>query len=599
MSYTLNMAVDRPWLTERIERVSGMDAYQRPTLLPPDIFALMENRLVTDNGKCKVRPGFDMLGTPFSENLIPGGATYNYPGFYQLAGLTIGRAYYWTKGANETSLTNGAEDLTASGHFIAQAGAIALTGPFGTFAAVTAKIYDLEADTLPPVQALAFHQRAGEQRLVAVCNRTLHNWNGSSWSAAIAGWTATSSNRLVQLAPMNNKLYVVDGTQRIFEFDGSNFTALAGGDDPQAGATMIVSHADRLFAAGWDGTVVAPYTIRASDLRDAGTGKWHPINFDFQVGSDYAPITALVPMLRNWLVVFKQNAIHMVNCDPLQPTAATWLKQELTLELGCVGRRAAIRVGGDCWFWSQDGIRGITSAVGTEGAFELVAPYSQPMQPYVDRVNLAYKHLIAAHRYRDLVFFAVPLDSATEPSHTLVFNARLRQWMGVWSGVTPTCWATTRFDGTAERLVMGDTAARVNQWKDLDDQDDTATYTDNGADIASTLTTKSFNFGEPDSNKDGDFWEFLFDVSVAVNCTVTAYYDTEAVPPWTITDEVQNGLPVDLPFDLAVARARRVRNNLDSLGDFREVYFTITTTAGNNVFLTGSVNAWLESVRDT
>lgn len=522
MSYVLNMAPDRPFLTERIERVSGMDAYQRPTLLPSDIFALMENRLVTDNGKCKVRPGFGALG-----------------------GGVIG-AGYATK-----------------------------------------------------IQGLCFHQRTGSQRLVAVCNQNLHNWDGAAWGAAVAGWTATSNAVLVGIAPMNNKVYLVDGTQRIFEFDGANFTALAGGDDPQAGPTIIVAHADRLFAAGWDGNTVAPYVIRASDLRDAGTGKWNPVNFNFQVGSDYAPITALVPMLRNWLVVFKENAIHMVNCDPQAASAALWLKQELTLELGCVGRRAAVRVGGDCWFWSQDGIRGITSSVGTEGAFELVAPYSQPMQPYVDRVNLTYKHLICAHRYRDLVLFSVPLDAATEPSHTFVFNARLQQWMGVWSGVAPTCWATTRFSDTAERLVMGDTAARVNQWKDLDNQGLDATFTDNGADIASTLTTKSFMFGEPDSNKDGDQVEFLFDVSVAVNCTITAYYDTAPIKTWPVNaDQAQNQLPVDLPFDLAVARSVRVRRELDAVGDFREAYFTITTTAGNNVFLTASFNAWLESVRD-
>lgn len=522
MSYVLNMATDRPFLTERVQSVAGMDGYQRPTLIAPEVMALMVNRLVTDNGKCKVRPGFDALG-----------------------GGVIGAGY-------------------------------------------TTKI-----------QGMQWHQRTGSQRLVAVCNQNLHNWDGATWSAAIAGWTATAATSLVQIAPMNNKLYLVDGTQRIFEFDGAAFTALAAGDDPQAGASMIVAHADRLFAAGWDGSAVEPYVLRASDLRNAGTGAWHPVNFNFQVGADYSPITALVPMLRNWLVVFKENAIFMVLTDPLQPSAATWNKQEVSIELGCVGKRAAIRVGGDCWFWSQDGIRGITSSVGTEGAFELVAPYSQPMQPYVDRVNLAYKHLICAHRYRDLVFFAVPLDDATEPSHTLVFNARLQQWMGVWSGVAPTCWATTRFTAAAEQLVMGDTAARVNQWKDMDEASLDATYTDNSVAIASTLTTKSFMFGEPDSNKDGDFVEFLFDASFGVNMTLTAYYDTALAKTWAVNESAtQNELPLELPFDLAVAGAMRIRKELDSVGDFREVYFTIETTAGNNVFLTASVNAYLESVRD-
>ena len=38
---------------------------------------------------------------------------------------------------------------------------------------------------------------------------------------------------------------------------------------------------------------------------------------------------------------------------------------------------------GDCWFWSADGLRSIKGAVGTEGAFEIVNPLSQPLQELV------------------------------------------------------------------------------------------------------------------------------------------------------------------------------------------------------------------------
>ena len=64
---------------------------------------------------------------PLGSSQIPLGAIYTGGGTYALA-VTAGRVYQWTKGANETSLTNGSETLTASGSFTAQGTSITLTG---------------------------------------------------------------------------------------------------------------------------------------------------------------------------------------------------------------------------------------------------------------------------------------------------------------------------------------------------------------------------------------------------------------------------------------------------------------------------------------
>lgn len=523
MPYDASDVLDDNLLYQGTQEFNGVDAYNSPSLLPESICARLVNRLVTDNKRIKVRPGFGAL-----------------------SGAVIGG--YSTR-----------------------------------------------------IQGLAWHSlTSSTSRLLAVCNTNLHAWDGSSWSAAVAGWTATNATRAVQFAQLNKKQYLVDATQAIYEFDGTTFAALTGPGDPPAGASILCAHAERLFASGWDGTGVPDRnTIRASDVRAAGTGRWRSPEFEFQVGPDSDPVTCLVSMLRNWLVVGKSGSLYMVECPPSATSAADWQKHELTRELGIVGPRAAVQVGGDCWFWSQDGIRSISASVGTEGAWTILAPLTQPMQLYVDRVNQSALATICAWRYRELVLFSVPLDAATTPSHTLVFNTRLGQWMGVWQDVAPLCWATTRFDSTAQRLVMGDSTARVNQWKDLDDQDSAATYTDNAAEIAASMRLKTWNFGEKESLKDGDFYVLWFDRSTELNCTVTVTYDDEDQrTDRIVADEAQNELPVELPFDLASEKTRRAVRHLDSLGDFREMYLTIDTTAGNNVLVAATGAAFLESVRD-
>lgn len=524
MPYDVTDQLDDVVAFQGTQRFAGVDTYSPPTQLPDEICARLENRLVTDDGRIKVRPGFGALGGA----VIAGG--------------------YTTR-----------------------------------------------------VQALCWHSTtAAGSRLVAVCNQNLHQWNGAAWAAAVAGWQATNATRAVQIAQMNRNLYLVDGSQSIYEFDGAAFTRLNGATDPADGASIICAHADRLFASGWDGTGVPDRnTIRASDLRASGTGRWKSPEFEFQVGPDSDPVTCLVSMLRNWLVVGKAGSIYMVECNPRQTSAADWQKHELTRELGIVGPRAAVQVGGDCWLYSQDGIRTIQSSVGTEGAWTIVPPVSERMQIYIDRVNQTALSTICAWRYREFVLFSVPLDAATTPSHTLVFNSRSGQWLGLWSGVTPTCWATTRFESAAQRLVLGDSAARVNQWKDQDDQGLAATFTDNGTAIASVARLKSWNFGEKESLKNGDFYVVWFDRSTELNCTVTVTYDDEDQrTDDVIEDEAQNQLPVDLPFDLASEKTRRVVNHLDALGDFREAYLTVTTTGGNNIIAGASLAAMLNSLRE-
>jgi hypothetical protein len=86
-----------------------------------------------------VESGVELATGPLQGgNLIPGGATYDGSGHYVLA-VTLNKNYAWTKGANDTSVTNGAQTVTVTDTvFVTQGSSITLNGTAGQ--AVTAVI---------------------------------------------------------------------------------------------------------------------------------------------------------------------------------------------------------------------------------------------------------------------------------------------------------------------------------------------------------------------------------------------------------------------------------------------------------------------------
>lgn len=60
-------------------------------------------------------------------SLIPLGATYDGSGHYTLP-VTVNKNHSYTKGANDTSVTNGTQTLATNGNFAAQGGTVTLNG---------------------------------------------------------------------------------------------------------------------------------------------------------------------------------------------------------------------------------------------------------------------------------------------------------------------------------------------------------------------------------------------------------------------------------------------------------------------------------------
>ncbi len=449
------------------------------------------------------------------------------------------------------------------------------------------------------IQALSYFDTPSLEYIFASVAASLRSWDGSNW--ATVGAYPFGVNNIVAMAQGHGQLYCSAATGAWYAYDGAAWSAALGTgvNDPPVGASLMVWHTalNRMFASGNIGGVYDAVYASILDNASAGAGKWSAANWQVRVGrGEGEAIKALCPAKGFWLAVGKEGSVFMIYADPTAASASQWQIPRLSGSSGVVGKRAMVYGGDALWMIGTDlALREIVptnAAVQTGDApFALMPAASEPAKPYFDRINRSVQSRIALHVYGRYLLCALPLDSATEPSHVLVWNLRLRvpsnvpgasipAFIGVWTGWTPTEFVTSRFSGV-ERLIIGDTDGKVNEWKDGEDQYDDDTFEDNGTPVLATVRGRSWDFGTQRNGKDAESVQLQFKDSTA-EVDVLAVLDEEEQARWGVAlEQVQNQLPPSLPFDLAVLGPRRVTRNADELIEFREMYVEVQqTTAG-------------------
>lgn len=440
------------------------------------------------------------------------------------------------------------------------------------------------------VQVMAYFDTTALEYLYASINASLRQWSGSAW--ATVGSYPFGGNTIVDMAQGNYLLYCTDGSSQWQTYNGTSWSGALGNtaSDPPVGATLLLWHTNRMFATGAISSI--DDQIYVSDIGAAGSGAWDSSTQAFRVGrGEGEAIRSWCSGRDSWLFVGKEGSIYAVDCNPTE-SIANWRIARVAGSVGVVSRRAMLFDGNSVWVIGPDlSLREIVPSAVTDAPYETAPPASEPAKPYFDRINEGALSRIVMHKYGRYLLVALPLDGATEPNYVLVWNLRLRRpsdvpqfslpaFLGVWTGWTPTAMATTRFAG-AERLVIGDSAGYVNEWKDREDQDDSDTFKDNGTAVLATMRGRSWDFGTQRNPKDCESVELQF-VNSTPQVDVVAGFDDEEQARWSLTTEqVQNQLPLMLPFDLAVLGPTRNTKNLDGLTEFREAYLEVVQlTAG-------------------
>lgn len=463
--------------------------------------------------------------------------------------------------------------------------------------------------TAARIDRLLYFDTPSTEYLLACVSASLRKWDGATWATAAA--YPFGVNNIQDLCQLNQTVYATDGSGNWHSYAPATdaWTNLgSGAGNAPVGASMCCVHTERVFAAGPIGGI--DDVIYASAIGDAGVGQWSHANFSFRVGrGEGEPIRALCSVTGWWLAVGKEHSIFMVNTDPTLASASGWTVKRLTAGVGVVGRRAMVSAGASFFVVAPDrSLREIQPTQDADVPFEVLPPASEPAQPWFSRINWAQASKIVLHKFGRWLLMACPLDSATDNDTVLVWDLRFRvpaasgtvtfpAFLGTWTGWTPTAMATSRFGADGERLVVGDTTGRVNEWKEDDDEGLAATYRDNGTDVPTTVRTMSWDFGAVRNWKDGESVEVEFVESTAL-ATVAAVLDGVSRRVWEVpTEESEPTLPVMLNFYLASGGPVAAPLALDGLEEFREMYVEITATAGRLQVRRVGASAFLNTTR--
>jgi len=250
--------------------------------------------------------------------------------------------------------------------------------------------------------------------------------------------TPTAVGYDTQFVQANNILYILNGVNYPFTYNGSIFYAnQAASDSP---TTTAVSPPIAKYAAWFKNYMFYANVIDASDDNDNRDWIYVSDNLDPSLISatsivkvntgDGQQITGIKPFKNNELVVYKERSIWVLDISGTFITG--WSLQPMTDDIGCIAPRSIVMVGNDQWFLSSEPI-GVRSLVRTDLDKIKLSLVSTPIQDIFDGsgstfINRTYINKAAAILYDNKYILAVPSNNSTVNDLVLVYDFITNSW---------------------------------------------------------------------------------------------------------------------------------------------------------------------------
>ena len=206
----------------------------------------------------------------------------------------------------------------------------------------------------------------------------------------------------------------------------------AGGTENIPNASSTLYFQNRLLVPHKPSSGYKADHVAVSDILDYTS--YDPVYASFKINQgDSDQIERLYKFNDQTVVVFKSTSIYAVS-NLIGDWGSNAVLDQVTSEFGLVGPRSVANVGSDLWFLSQ---RGVVSLRQTEqnkiqGVSE---PVSTPMQPVIDRIDMATARETACAAYfQNRYYLSVPLDGSQKNNAVLVFDFLNQAWAGVDEG---------------------------------------------------------------------------------------------------------------------------------------------------------------------
>lgn len=548
----------------------GMNTTMAPSLLPNNQYSYGENVVLTNAGGVQSRFGTSQLVSASNPSRI---LYFDTPSDEKLLLVRD----------NEFKYFNGSATTTVSGY--SATGDISLMQAVDyAYVSTGSGLYEFDGTNLYATKRIKVTITNGG---TGYTNATVTVSGGSPVEAAEI--EATVADGAVTILNLTNKGrgYTSAPTVTI-SGDGSNATATAELIDPPSG-TLGVWHTNRMFMAGISGL---SDTIRVSDILDPS---YWGVSNSFRVGGGEGEA---VTALKSWdvtnLLVFKEASTYLVQTDPAVEVAS-WPIQKVSDTVGCVASRTVVQVGADVWWLSRQGLVSVRR-MQQETQREISAAITVPIQNYVDRINWAAVDKATAVFYDNKYLLAVPLDGATQPSHTLVYDTLHQCWAGIWSGLECVDMSTTNFSSVTE-LAISTTAGDVVKY-------DSSRTKDSNQGVDATFNTKlwmrGYTFGEVISPKTALNCELEFYQSSATADFLISFDENDAAP---ISQSITTGgelltLPFALTSNPIVYDLGTRKDSFSLIGreQFRSMQPRIESAIGRLSVRTLKASAFLDTI---
>jgi hypothetical protein len=559
-------------------QVSGIS----PNLIADNAASELLNMTISPNGNLQTRQGIETVSTSFSTaSTVQGMFYFDTPNIETIILATNGSLYKYNTGSSTFSTTGGT--------FANSANQL-------EFAQLNNKLFWTDGSSNLQFTDGTDNHRQGTSIASITVTNSGGGYNSGTPTVTIGTPTAGYGTRATATAVMHNNTV---GTVLVTYAGSGYLTApsvtFSGGGGSGAAATanistqlaptglrLIKSFTNRLFAVG---TGEDRNTLYASDILDPEI--WKTTNSIIVGGDDGEDIIAIQPFYGFQIIVFKRNKIYLVDVTPsttvtsgtsvlsLTNSAAEWTVQTVSNRIGCIAGRSVALVNKDVFFLANDGIRSVSRSMADD--FSTVGlTISEPVKDIIARINRSFIETCNATFHNNRYLLAIPLDSATKPSHILVYNSIFNCFEGLWevaaARMVETSF-TSGFTTNTIKLCIGTTNSRIGHltdYKDSDSVDINTGFQDFGTGYTSRVVTKAYEFDDRFALKYGSHYEVEFFNSGSTNATISIRRDTDGndiVLGTNVDTTSPDGLT--LPFTLpATLSAKTVKRRADSLRSY-------------------------------
>jgi hypothetical protein len=346
-----------------------------------------------------------------------------------------------------------------------------------------------------------------DTELHAIGNGTWKVWSGTAWGAALLSSISTTlpwsfcnfqgGFAAISLLGVNSALAK--------KYSGTTVTDLA---NCPAGANYIDAHDNRVYVA-------VASRVWASAFRDAENWTIGDLDTDAWWGEVETPDGRDIVGMRagyQHLTVFKPyHTFELFGTGSLN-----YRIQPVSEKVGCVSNSSIVTVGNIQYWVSHRGIERYSGGSPPKNDF------SQPVNWYIENMNQTYKSKVCSGTDGKRLYVAVPVLTATEPSHVLEYDPEFGIWC-VWElGHYPRVFAYM-----AEEWYNGDSAGVVHLMGGDDDA---------GTAISWNWISKPFGSGSTTS----EWFDLWAVVDVPIGSTMNIYLSglPEGGGDWTLVKTI-------------------------------------------------------------